>query len=299
MSEVRLVLKGGLGNQLFQYAAGMRVARQNSFPLVLDTVSGFCGDDRYQRTYALDFFHHEGRCALPKELVYPCPRTMRQRLVRRVVEKLPSSWSGYYVQRGRVGLEADLLRRTHRRRIIMDGYWQDPRYFDPYSEALRVQLQPSNDFRYRFESWTLDAPVVVIHVRDFDTLDNAGVNLTHKYYRNALDDIKVRLGGLESASAVILFDNPENPTVRNVLDMAQVFSKVVINPIVEAHEVMWTLALGDVAVLANSTLSWWGGWLSDAGSAVYAPLAEVAIGMAAWDPSTLVLDEWVGIMDGH
>lgn len=56
---IRVILRGGLGNQMFQYAAGLATARKNNTGLVLDTA--FL-NDRFPRrhftyrTYDLDIF---------------------------------------------------------------------------------------------------------------------------------------------------------------------------------------------------------------------------------------------------
>ena len=42
---------GGLGNQLFIYAAARRLALKNKVPLKLDIVSGFKWDFAYKRKY--------------------------------------------------------------------------------------------------------------------------------------------------------------------------------------------------------------------------------------------------------
>src|ERR1700691_2403595 len=53
--ELIVRLKGGLGNQLFEYAAGRALALRNNVPLWLDTTSGFL-DDPYGRHYELGSF---------------------------------------------------------------------------------------------------------------------------------------------------------------------------------------------------------------------------------------------------
>jgi hypothetical protein len=49
-------LRGGLGNQLFEYAAARALALRSQVPLWLDTTSGFCGDP-YGRHYELGSFN--------------------------------------------------------------------------------------------------------------------------------------------------------------------------------------------------------------------------------------------------
>lgn len=58
MSNKKIIirLKGGLGNQLFIYAFGYSLAKENSYNLVLDYLTGFVRDYEYKRFYLLDNF---------------------------------------------------------------------------------------------------------------------------------------------------------------------------------------------------------------------------------------------------
>jgi hypothetical protein len=59
---VTVFLRGGLGNQMFQYAAGLALAKRNGGGLVLDTVflnDRFPRKDFTYRTYDLDIFRTE------------------------------------------------------------------------------------------------------------------------------------------------------------------------------------------------------------------------------------------------
>lgn len=70
-------LKGGLGNQLFGYAAARRLALVNRAELVLDDVSGFARDWQYRRQFMLDSFNISGRRATPAERFEPFERYRR------------------------------------------------------------------------------------------------------------------------------------------------------------------------------------------------------------------------------
>ena len=57
-------LKGGLGNQLFIYAAARRLCLKNNVPLILDITSGF-QRDYYQRSYRLNHLNIKAEIASP------------------------------------------------------------------------------------------------------------------------------------------------------------------------------------------------------------------------------------------
>ena len=63
--KVIVRVRGGLGNQLFCYAAARRLALINNAELVIDDVTGFVRDKKYKRKYMLDHFNISVRKATP------------------------------------------------------------------------------------------------------------------------------------------------------------------------------------------------------------------------------------------
>ena len=55
--KVIVRIRGGLGNQLFAYAAARRLAWANKAELIIDHVSGFQFDHVYQQRYQLGHFN--------------------------------------------------------------------------------------------------------------------------------------------------------------------------------------------------------------------------------------------------
>ena len=77
MNKVIARIKGGIGNQLFCYAAARRLALVNNAELVIDDITGFVRDRHYNRKYALDHFHIPCRKATPAERLEPFERYRR------------------------------------------------------------------------------------------------------------------------------------------------------------------------------------------------------------------------------
>ena len=53
-------MRGGMGNQMFQYAAALGVAIRNGMPLISTLMTGFARDV-YERSYRLQYFRLSGR----------------------------------------------------------------------------------------------------------------------------------------------------------------------------------------------------------------------------------------------
>ena len=101
--KVVVRLKGGLGNQLFCYAAARRLAWKNEAELVLDAVTGFKYDYLYRRTYALGCFSIPARLATPAEQMEPLGR-VRRLIARKLFERKPLEQRRYIQQ---VGVDFD------------------------------------------------------------------------------------------------------------------------------------------------------------------------------------------------
>ena len=101
MSNPKLITRifGGLGNQLFCYAAARRLALANNADLVLDDVSGFAYDAVYQRHCQLDYFIIPCRKAAAVERLVPFSRP-RLALKRSWNQCLPFEPRAYLVQEG-------------------------------------------------------------------------------------------------------------------------------------------------------------------------------------------------------
>ena len=77
MSKLICRLKGGLGNQLFMYAACRRLALKNNAELVIDDKSGFLYDSQFNRNYQLNHFNIQCKKVDYFELLKPFSRIRR------------------------------------------------------------------------------------------------------------------------------------------------------------------------------------------------------------------------------
>ena len=118
---------GGLGNQLFIYAAARRLALVNHAELVLDDVSGFVRDHDYKRQCQLDHFKITCRKATAAERLEPFSRVSRY-LKRRWNQSLPFAQRTYLVQEG-MDYEPRLLQLKPQGTLYLEGYWQSEKYF--------------------------------------------------------------------------------------------------------------------------------------------------------------------------
>src|ERR1035437_806981 len=94
-------LMGGLGNQMFQYAFGRRIAEETGVQVKFDLDSGF-KNDAYRRRFALGAFNADIVSAesheIPLGMSWPSPwhRVAKRSEERRVGKECRSRWSPYH-----------------------------------------------------------------------------------------------------------------------------------------------------------------------------------------------------------
>ena len=90
-------IKGGIGNQLFMYAAARRLALISNQVLLLDDISGFVNDLKYNRRYQLDHFNIP--CQKAKSMERLEPFSKARRVLKRTINFfLPFETKNYIKQ---------------------------------------------------------------------------------------------------------------------------------------------------------------------------------------------------------
>ena len=122
-------MNGGLGNQMFQYALGRRLAEDNTnSELVLDKWSGFLRDYAYKRVYELDTLPIKGRIINTRELVifWLYKFLKKLKLIKNVKnEKL---FSSRFINEEELKFDETVLNKNNNDTWIL-GYWQSYKYF--------------------------------------------------------------------------------------------------------------------------------------------------------------------------
>lgn len=283
---ITVSLIGGLGNQMFQYAAGKALAERHGVPLALD-LSGF-------RSYALRSFLLD-RLSVPEADL--------ARVSEAGAEKPANHFDrSLWMQRvdrvlGRAGLpklapSANRYREPHFHydrafeglgpQTSLFGYFQSERYFGSIAEMLRGWLLPREPFGVaaaevlgQIERSRLP---VSVHVRRGDYLNPATAEfhgiLGEPYYRQAIQRIEAALG--EGLDFFVFSDDAA--AAEQVLNFAP---KSRLNHVRGDPEHPWEdmalMARCRHHVIANSSFSWWGAWLNrSAEKVVVAPRAWFA-----------------------
>jgi len=288
---------GGLGNQLFCYAAARRLAIVNDAELVIDHVSGFKYDYTYKRTYQLDKFNIPCRLAIPAERLEPFSR-IRRAFLKRLEKKRPLKKRRYIVQDG-MDFDRRILDLRVKKNVYLEGYWQSEKYFKDIEETIREDfkinhIQGDKNFKVSGLIKNSINPVAV-HFRLFDDKEGrfSPVDMQASYYRNAVKTISEKV----TDTHYFLFSNKPDKAWEIFSTFNRPFTLVNHNKSENsAYLDLWLMSQCNHFIIANSTFSWWGAWLSDhRDKVVVSPGFEKKSGTGAWGFDGLLPDDWIKI----
>lgn len=270
-TTVRLI--GGLGNQLFIYYAGLYVSKKFNTKFVCDT--SFLDSDRTKHGVSIASFALEGEfLRKPKWSLrfakvqdrFTSGLSSRSSLFKKLYQKVTK----YYYCSG-VGYDPG-LENLHRSVTLM-GYFQTWRYAVALEEKNKMPLKIQNPSPW-FSQLALIAQhtcPIVIHVRRGDYLEDVnsfiGV-LGPKYYRNALDEIR-KVGMI--GPVWVFSDDMESAKLVLNLNIDENINWIVAPKGTDPAEELALMQYGGAHIIANSTFSWWGAYLSHSTKLVIAP----------------------------
>lgn len=253
-------LKGGLGNQMFQYALGRRLAIDHNTDLMLDTAS--FNHDRL-RVYRLDVFNIKASASDRLPFV---ATDSRFKYVNHIFQKIKSLFGKPYQIIKEKGFPFDPTILHCSDQAYLDGFWQSEQYFDSVSQIIREDLalkSPIADELQKLAEQIKATPnSVSLHVRRGDYIANPVTTAYHgvygvDWYLEAVSTIEERL---TNPTFFIFSDDYEWVKENLHLKSPAVF----IRPSPDGQECndLYVMSLCQNNVIANSSFSWWGAWLN-------------------------------------
>lgn len=269
-----LYMSGGLGNQLFNYAAARSLADRHGTRLVIDASlyrdQWGAGAERpilIQEFPLRAAFRHLGpaleRRALPRRVW----RRLREDLRAERVERL-GAWNGpdpcwrYFPAFETIG-----------GRAILRGYFINPRFFAAAGDRIRRDLTLGQDFaaakippgaRGLAERLSAAGPAVAVHVRrgDFLSAEWRGLALDNvdAYYRTAMAYFAERF----ERPRFWVFSNDIAWCKAEFADAGHDIRYVDERPDGMDKSLLdfYLMSLCDHQITANSSFSWWAAWLN-------------------------------------
>lgn len=287
--RVEVKLKGGLGNQLFQYATAKEISTRLSLPLTVD-ISEFKHDLVFKRKYELSSFNIKYD-SLANENLY---RYFLQKLkiIDHGAYKLSDiSLCDTYEKRHKL-LEKGSCVDTYNKQVkdipencivLLDGYFQSEKYFESISDSLRKELNhgsfcSSKSFASAVDNiYSKENPICVGIRRD-----NVSFCLSDEYYRKAFDVIS----SVCSSNHYFIF-TLDIKWAKNKLKFLKDCTFIEPSEF-PAYDLLLMKSCKHF-IIPNSTYFWWGAWLgNDKHKVVIAP-------NKGWGNEFTIPSDWIKI----
>jgi hypothetical protein len=259
-------LNGGLGNQLFQYAIGRKLALRYGCPLKLHTINyrQHNGCDT-KRDFLLDCFNISADIASDFD-VFQC------RLIREgCLQYIPNIF--------------DICMPP----VNLIGWWQCENYFKDIRDILLGELTlrvTSNTLKNYIDK--LDDNTVSMHIRRGDYVTNTSTNSYHglctlDYYNKAIEYFK-------HADKILVFSDDKEWVKANFND-----KKFIIIENLSTVEELTLMSECPNNIIANSTFSWWGSWLNNTDNKIVVAPTRWYNDANANNLENISLKEWIRI----
>lgn len=252
---INLKIKGGLGNQLFQYAVARSLALKNNVNINIDySYYNQAGPDT-PRQYLLDLFKVKVADNHSANSVYEKIHLLHK-VLRKIGFKTRLYAKKYYFENG-VGFDSRVLElKDH---IWLTGFFQSYKYFSDIADILREEFKLRAVFPVN--SNITETESVFIHIRRGDyVLNNAASRFfglcSLDYYEGAIKLMKEKL----TNPKFFIFSDDISWVKNNLkLDGAVYVSDGKL----QDFEELSLMSQCHHAIMANSSFSWWGAWLID------------------------------------
>lgn len=259
-------IKGGLGNQLFQYASAFSLAKRLNTELKLDT--SFYPQQTL-RGFKLDKLEVDFREIYePEKWVEILKNKYINKGLRKAnIKEIPIGTNAIYLLETRSDIVEQFF-TIKKDKIYVDGYYQSEKYFAEYRDTLLQQFVPSykpeEEYSYVLEE-IKNTLSVGVHVRRGDFIKGANDSnpnhylLGEQYYHNALRYMSEKL----PTSAVYYWFSDDIEWVKSCFGEKENFRFVSLHTKNGDIDEMQVMKRCQHIIAANSTFSWWAAWLNE------------------------------------
>lgn len=252
---------GGLGNQMFQYAAGRSISLKHNIPFKID-ISWF-ENPKQNRHYLLDQFNIKAEIATKKEIIYfngekkdkwhkKYLRIVNNTLQKKIYRENKFSYNNTFL--------------SIKNNAYIKGNFQSEKYFYSIKNLIKNEFSlkaPLPDMYHEQLRKICNNNSISLHIRRGDYVNNIKAseyhgNLNIQYYSRAADMIEKKI---QNPHFFIFSDDIE--WAKNNLILNHPITYIDGGNESNCYDEMYLMSICKHSIIANSTFSWWGAWLNN------------------------------------
>lgn len=261
-ASVVVKLRGGIGNQMFQYAMGCAVAFRNNARLKIEILSGFSSDPC--REYKLKHFNIKADFASPYES-YMCWLGSKRNSIDRFITKHRLFGGSPYISENNTTYNPIISSLRIKSRTYLDGYWQSEKYFEDFADIIREHFTLKEEFCETSRKLAIQIEghnSICLHVRRGDYANDPKIHARHgtldtSYYENAIK----YFNSIVYNPHYFIFSDDLNWAQNNIIIRNPKLFVGYDSPTFD-YEDLILMSLCKHFIIANSSFSWWGAWVS-------------------------------------
>jgi Glycosyl transferase family 11 len=297
-----LKLKAGLGNQLFEYAYSRALALRSSTALKLD-LSWYQNRSEKDTPRTYDLCHYNIVADKATDTDFPLRKNFFYLQYRKLVSKIKRSLLG----------ENDYTFYTKYAKSVpvnktryVEGHFNSEKYFLDAEDHIRKELtlkKPLGNSAIEKKDKLLSIRssgkiLVLIHVRRGDYVSNPHAHAFHgtkdvHYYESALQTLFSQIEEIEPQASLffVLASDNTKALAEEIEPLLSGYPSMILSDSkIANYEEIYLISLCDHFIIANSSFSWWGAWLST--ESKKRGVCKIVIGPEQWvtDPNTKTPD---------
>ena len=261
-----LNLKGGLGNQMFQYALGYTLSKTKNVPLYFDL--RLMEDEMIKpsprnvpRDFDLDIFGIKKEIVSKKDLIKTVQFPNNYRLRKYISIILDKLNLFIFYEKKRVFNERIL--NNNFKNIYLDGLWQSEKYFKDFRDDIlslyNFDVIKKKEKNINFLKKIDISKSICLNVRRTDFINNPEHNVVNiNYYKNAVLNFINILGN--DLKIYVFSDDLEwckkNLKFNNINFVEHEYAGY------KFYDYLYLMSCFENFIIPNSSFGWWACWLS-------------------------------------
>ena len=272
MNKIIVQLRGGLGNQLFQYATSKAISLDNDIKLFIDTFSGFKRDYEFNRKFELDNSTISGKVA-KNFSIFPIYLFLFKNRFNKSIPKLRDKiFNFHYIHENEFQYLPQIKQGLLGKSTYIIGSWQSYKYFEHHKNLLYKELQPlipKNKKYLQIGQEMKNTNSVALGLRLYEEASNPNLTIKSTSKNGKIKNIREISNAIKKIQSQI----PEAKFYIFCTHNSAIFSEFNLpkdtkwitaeEGFDDTRDTLWLLTQCRNHLFTHSSYYWWGAWLSE------------------------------------